>query len=233
MDLRAFDNKHAGKRGFVIGGGPSIQTIQEEGFDLSVLKKEITVGANKAYKLFTPNYLVWGDRNFFCRFKRELLELNCTMFYGNFQRKNNERDEMPPLDDPRFVAVHRVIEGHGRHHIPTSFAGPISFWQNSGIVALRMAFLLGLNPIYLLGMDFGGHQGNFWFHEGYAATGAGKKWYELACGTFERVITHLDEQCGVDVYSCSSISLLNKTIPYVNIRNLDFRTTILNQAKEL
>lgn len=224
MDLRAFDNKHAGRRGFVIGGGPSIRLIEEGGFDMSLLQKEITVGANKAYKLFTPNYLVWGDRNFFRRFERELLELDCTMFYGHFQRTNNEKDKMPPLDDPRFVAVHRVIEGHGRHHIPTSFAGPISFWQNSGVVALRLAFLLGLNPIYLLGMDLGGHQGKFWFHEGYVATGAGKKWYELAGTIFERIIARLDNDHGVDVYSCSSISSLNDVIPYVDIRNLDFKS---------
>jgi hypothetical protein len=48
-----------GFRGFVIGGSPSVKYL-----DLSKLKNEIVVGANKAYKLCKLDYFVACDPYF-------------------------------------------------------------------------------------------------------------------------------------------------------------------------
>jgi len=215
MDISNFDNKHQGQRGFVIGGGPSIRFTAEDGFDFDVLKSEITVGANKAYKLFTPTYLVWGDKNFYRRYKQDIQKLECTMFLSNHDTPG---EEDAPKDDPRFIRLQRVLDGHGRHHVPTTFAGPVSFWQNSGLIALRIAYLLGLNPIYLLGMDLKKFENAAWFHDGYDfSKGPGENWFNLVHTNFVRFFEQVE---GVDIYSCSSISSLNKVIPYVDIKTL-------------
>lgn len=217
MNLKAFDNKHAGQRGFVIGGGSSIKQIQKE-FNVSLLLNEVTIGANKAYKLITPQYLVWGDYNFFRRFKSDLVDLNCTMFYGYVKGY----DEDPPDNDPRFISLTRIIEGPERNLLPVSFTKEISFWQNSGVVALRIAYLLGCNPIYLLGIDLKNQGEDIWFHEGYGSSnGAGARWYEFSRQVFVKTIQQIKEK-GVDVYSCSSISLLNDVAPFMDINNLNW-----------
>lgn len=218
-DLKAFDKKHAGERGFVIGGGSSITRLQKNGFDFSRLWNEVSIGANKAYKLFEPTYLVWGDSNFFDRFKDDLFQLHCIMFYGRMF--SSPRYESPPQDNKRFYAVKRVIEGKERYMLPLSFNDPISFWQNSGVVALRIAYLLGCNPIYLIGIDLGSYE-KVWFHDGYGKSkGPGKRWYELSKEIFIQTIEQLENE-GVYVYSCSPVSPLNAVIPYVDIKNLDW-----------
>ncbi|OYT15991.1 MAG: hypothetical protein B7C24_10110 [Bacteroidetes bacterium 4572_77] len=83
MDLSNFDKKHLGQRGFVIGGGPSILDLQDRGFTFSELNTEITICANKAYKLVKPDYLIWTDGYFWKEFKDEITDVECIKFCPN------------------------------------------------------------------------------------------------------------------------------------------------------
>src|SRR5258705_7928417 len=78
--LRSYNNKHQGQRGFLVGGGSSLKTLEEEGFDFHQLEKEVVVGINKAYKLLLPTYLVFGDKIFWDSFRDELRALLCIQF---------------------------------------------------------------------------------------------------------------------------------------------------------
>ena len=208
MDYDSFDNKHQGKRGFIIGGGSSILALKE-GW-CSKVQQEITIGVNKAYKLFTPTYLVFIDNGFYRKFKDEIHEVECIKF---FNANCGYRDETT------FPLV--TYGGHkekSTHLVPVSLTKPISLWNNSGTAAIRIAYLLGLNPIYLIGIDLTIQNNKSHFHEDY---GIDPRHYPahryVKC--FEDTIRLL-KQRGVTFYSCSPISKLNRIIEYIDLTTL-------------
>ena len=69
-----YNNIHKGKKGFVIGTGPSINKIEKS--YINKLQKEITVGINHAYVLFNPTYLLWSDSFFWNHFNKDLINVN-------------------------------------------------------------------------------------------------------------------------------------------------------------
>lgn len=210
MDTDSLDNKHKGRRGFIIGGGPSILKLQEEGFSFSQLDQEITVGVNKAYKLLTPTYLVFIDNSFHRKFKEEVEAVQCTKFF-NGSCKYRDETTFP-------------LEAFGDHKakstflVPKSLYAPISLWNNSGVAAIRIAYLLGLNPIYLIGIDLTVQKNTSHFHTDYGIIGRHYPAHRyIKC--FEDTIRLLKKE-GLVIYSCSHISKLNKVIEYKDLTTL-------------
>jgi len=213
-----FDNKHTGKRGFVIGGGPSILDIQSEGFDFNRLTTEVSVGANKIYRLLIPTYLLAADDYFWRHFTSEVIGMDCI----KFSPKNAyDRLKLGTLDATIFPIINSKKQENTR---TSSFSKPISLWNNTGLACLRIAALLGLNPIYIVGIDLTvkDEQGRTHFHNDYEPKRINKT-REIRTGqwldAFDNTIKNLNIM-GIDIYSCSLTSKLNTIIPYIDIKDL-------------
>lgn len=210
--LRDLTDKHKNQRGFLIGGGSSLLTLQESGFDFSRLQSEVIVGVNKAYKLLIPTYLVFGDNAFIKNFTQEIYALPCVKFAPH--------DILRGYSHPTLYGVQRG--NRESDTLPRGLSAPISFINNSGVGALRITYTLGCNPIYLLGIDLSVNTaGDTHFHQDYKAIG--RKTRPESYTAFQReyikVITALRAH-HIDVISCSPISKLNDIIPYVPIEEV-------------
>jgi len=216
MNLKAFDNKHAGNRGFVIGGGPSLHKLKEDGFDFLSLQVSYTVGANKCYRLLVPNYLVFCDWRFCVLYGKELEEVNCIKF-----TKESYIDRIR-LTIPDLYGIPADGNRMGQGFISHSFTDKMTF-PNAGGSALIVAYMLGLNPIYLLGIDVKSYEDKTHFHDEYDAKDI--EWristglYMRMMLVFEPILKQLKKR-NIEVYSCSPISELNNIIPYVDINSL-------------
>lgn len=211
---RRFDNVHADKRCFIIGGGASIKKIREEGFDFKKLENEITYGVNNAFKLLVPTYLVVGDAYFWKHFENDIKKLDCYKIVPNNIIRGN-------LPDNQTIQVRRA-QNPGML-LPSSMDGPVSFINNSGVAALRFAYVMGCNPIYLVGIDLGFEEpDDTHFHDDYKnrrlrTTPPNR--YAQFLTEFERTIRAIGGKR--NVISCSEASPLNKTIPYVPLTSLE------------
>ena len=210
--LSSYNNKHKGQRGFLIGGGTSIKYLQDSGFDFQRLKTEITVGVNKAYNLFVPTYLVFGDDFFWKHFSQEIRALRCVKFAPSQILRGYSDSSLLQL---RTSTNYQEV-------LPRGLDASISFMNNSGVAALRVLYCLGCNPIYLLGIDLTeNNMGETHFHADYERfkrhTTPAK--YKTFHTEFARTLSALKTK-NISVFSCSSISSLNTIIPYINPESL-------------
>jgi len=209
-------NIQAGKRGFLIGGGASINGIIESGFDFKSLEEdEITIGVNKAYKILNPNYLLYQDDYIWEEFNEELKALPKTteIICPHYAHGSG---------DPRVTFFNAIM---GTANLPPTFNTPVGTKNNAGVTALRIAYILGLNPIYLIGIDLrpeDAHPDRFNFHKDYDKARQAKVSKEkiaLFRKYFLETIEEL-ERVDVHVFSCSKVSTLNSHIPYIDIKNI-------------
>ena len=217
FNVTYFNNKHKGQRGFVIGGGPSILDIKKDGFNLNLLQNEITVGINKAYNLFTPTYLIWTDPYFWKTFRKEILKLRCVKFCpSNVSKKFS-------IEQKDIFTLRRDKDKNKKSIIDT-LSGTVPMWNNSGVTGLRIAHALGLNPIYLLGIDIQHEdsEGRTHFHTDYEKNRVAKttpKRYSLFFESFKKTIEALKEK-NIKIVSCSKNSKLNDIISFNSITKL-------------
>ena len=155
---RRFKNLHAGRRCFIIGNGPS--TKQQ---DLTVLRDELTIAVNDfarnahAPAVQSPYWvladpLYWEQpEKYFLPVAQLALEagLSPTLFAptGAFPCFNGHR--AGPLIDCQYYHFGQATidtEIDFTREIPT-------YGQNVILVGLMLAFHLGCNPIYLVGVD--------------------------------------------------------------------------------
>lgn len=151
----------AGKRCFIIGGGPSF-----EGFDWKLLKDELTIGVNMAY-LFNPTINLIYDLRLM---EKLTIDPHWAKYPGTKLWLNSET----PNDRGRFQGVIELYEsihrGTGQAMWSQSFADGLFRGNNAGVAALNLADILGASPICLMGFDFkgrGGHSANW--HNQYPA----------------------------------------------------------------
>lgn len=223
VDYKIYDNIHKGKRGFVIGGGHSIRDLLNDGFNFGLLENDICIGVNKAYELLDLDYFLFTDAYFWDNFKDEIKNLNCIKFAPNDIAQARCIGEAGSSD--KFQIVKRAPGSYGASVMaPNTFNGEVSFWNNSGVSALRIAHILGLNPIYLVGIDLTMKNDNddTHFHNAYSANRVGKvgdSRYHVFYSAFEQTIKPLQEQ-GVKIFSCSAVSKLNNLIPFIDINTI-------------
>jgi len=209
------DNQYLGRRGFLIGGGPSINTVTQEGFDFKSLENEITVGVNKAYKLLNPTILFYQDDYIWEKFQGEMLQLPesteivCPYFTTGAGNVRNS-------------SIHAVL---GKANLPESFSTPIGTKNNVGVTALRIMYILGLNPIYLVGIDLRKEDASpekFNFHTDYDYKRQKVISPEKIAKFRKYFIETIDEMMrkGREIFSCSKVSTLNAHIPYVDLKNI-------------
>lgn len=204
------DNKFKGQRGFVIGGGPSIQDYPPD--LIEALSREVTVGANHAFLLFTPTYLVFIDKKYWLDFHQEIKKVPCP--------------KLCPLKLAGHTSGREVWFFNTGNHIrdrlaPKSFFDRIPYWNNAGVTALRIAYIFGCNPIYLVGIDLNKKHkeaGITHFHDAYDET---RKNATRVCRyddfetSFNKTLAHMKDR---EIYSCSPYNILN--IPFVPLEEV-------------
>ena len=153
--LRELAGKHTGKRCFVLGNGPSLKDM-----DINPLRNEITIGSNGVYRMFDE----WGF---------------CTTYFTmeDVAQVEDRRYELSSIQGPtRIFGVDNAYCVEERDD--TLFANVIryshpsdSWWKNFypgfsidfsscvylgstvSYLNLQLAFYLGCNPIYVIGID--------------------------------------------------------------------------------
>lgn len=206
----ALDNKYKGHRGFVIGGGPSLKEYPPD--LIEALSREVAVGANHAFLLFTPTFLVFIDKKYWLDFHKEVKKVPCP--------------KLCPLKLSGPVSGREVIffntGNHTRDRLaPKSFFDRIPYWNNAGVTALRVAYILGCDPIYLVGIDLNKthkEAGITHFHDAYDqkrknATRISR--YDSFADTFNKTIAEIKDR---EIYSCSPYNILD--IPFVPLEEV-------------
>jgi hypothetical protein len=204
-NMRIVSNVHKGHPIYVIGGGSSL-----EGFDFSKLENKITIGCNKAAFQANTKYAAFFDKPFLRKYRQELEEFNGLVFtradrYIRLSRGNiiycriwiGDKNQMKSLRKSKPLPL----------GVSERFEDGVSTGGNCGFFALTLAYLLGGNPIYLLGMDMKFGEGKRkYFYEGKDEAG-GEDQYKHMRQAFEYG-AKVFERWGIKVYNCSSISKL-------------------------
>lgn len=141
-----------GKRCFVIGNGPSIQQM-----NLAPLKDELTIGFNGIYKAFPEwgwhtDYLVFEDIE-----QTEIRGPDIPHVHGpqklssiyNAYAFRHHRD-MLYMNCRR---IDRIYWKSLRPMFSTDFAWLVYLGSTVTYIGLQLAFHLGCNPVYLIGVD--------------------------------------------------------------------------------
>ena len=143
-------NKHAGKRCFIIGNGPSLNKV-----DLTLLKNEFTMGVNAIYTNyenmgFHPNYYVVED--IFVAEDRQH-EINAfkgpAKFFGNYLKYC-----IKPAEDVIWLNVRFKYED--REALPNFSTNALrQVWVGGTVsyINLQLAYYLGFKEVYLVGFD--------------------------------------------------------------------------------
>lgn len=157
------ENIHKGKRCFVIGNAPSLNTQ-----DLSVLKDEIVltvnqISRNKQFKSLNTNYHFWADPGFFKENSKEgdkeLLEVMMSV-----NTEGNRPVCFFPLEAKEFVSKKKLDQVlNVRYFVPghilfdqykkIDFSGMIPGMNTVVQYAIMLGIYMGCTEIYLLGCD--------------------------------------------------------------------------------
>ena len=140
--IDALRNRHWGKRCFVLGNGPSLNSV-----DLSVLRDEYIIGTNRIY--LHPACPTW-TRWYYCAVNPNVIEQFAS--------------DIAALPAMKFLAwEHRAsipqapntVWLRSRNEPRFSFDPADAIWQGATVTyaSLQMAFHLGFTDVILLGVD--------------------------------------------------------------------------------
>ncbi len=152
QDFSSFKNKHKGKACFVIGNGPSLNLM-----DLTSLKSEITIACNSFYLLhsklgFVPTYYTVEDPLPAYDNQKEISSLRDSVKFIPCDLKKI----ITPDPNTFYVNFHRSYMRSSNPKFPLfsyDFAKK-AYWGGTVLFYnLQLAYYLGCNPIYLIGVD--------------------------------------------------------------------------------
>lgn len=193
------DGIWAGRRCFIVGGGPSLK-----GFDFSRLRGDLTIAVNRAFESFPADIMYAMDGQLHDWLTSGTLGPEARAKFEGFAGLKAWLD-MPGTakwPDVQFVRL------AGDEGVPVSLADGIYHGSNSGYGALGLAIALGANPIYLLGYDMtgGGDGRQAWFHAGYPAPQSDHA-YKNFINHFENTAAAISER-GINVINLNPESAL-------------------------
>lgn len=150
------DGEWAGRPGYVFAGGPSAAKFQE-----SWMKGFKVIGCNFIIKRFVPDLLFFFDLPVWTDTEEGR--------HGEVAKRNFASPELirvtaPHTQTPLPPDIYTVMIGVEEPSLPVSLGESICHGGNSGHVSLCLAYLLGLNPIYLLGFDLNTEGIAHWWH---------------------------------------------------------------------
>lgn len=141
--LRKFKDLHKGQDCFIIGNGPSLNKM-----DLSPLKNYHTFGLNKIYLIFEKydldlSYLVSVNEHVIEQSKAVFEDFNCPIFLSYTASKGVIRD----LPD-----IHRLYTLN-TWSFYEDISQPICNGFTVTYVAMQIAFYMGFERVFLIGVD--------------------------------------------------------------------------------
>lgn len=131
-DVRGWKNKLVNVPAFIVGNGPSLNDQ-----DIASLNSYFTIGINRAFYKIDPTILMWQDPELIITDKREVLQTKAIKFCTS-------------RGDPENRFHHFKIEGG--FSLPTE-TGILHGGGTTAPLSVQLAYLLGCNPIVLLGCD--------------------------------------------------------------------------------
>ncbi len=173
---------------YIVGGGASLT-----GFDFTSLTGKVTIACNKALLFFRPTYFVYMDDQFYDWYEEQVRSFTGMKFTHSWNKK---RDGVT------------YAKNLGPLGLSDDFDKGLFHGGNCAYLALNLAYVMGGDPIYLLGIDMCYSNGATHFHDGYPKDDdIGEKRFEHMMNAFEHGSSLLAEK-GVTVYNCSGISRL-------------------------
>lgn len=134
QNVRSWRNALSGVPAFLIGNSPSLDDI-----DIGLLNDYFTIGINRVYLRIDPTILIWQDKEIFNENKEAIKSLQAIKFCPSNLDKKGEFHNF------------RLMQNFYRlPHSPFVLFGKNG---STGVLAFELAFVLGCNPIILLGMD--------------------------------------------------------------------------------
>lgn len=131
--MNQFRNKHKNERAFIVANGPSLNDI-----DVTKLDKEIVFALNRGYLKddLSIDYLVVVNDLVEKQFGSEILKVPCKAVFSNGLPNTN-----------------RLLWTGDSASFQTDITRPM--WQGHTVtfVALQVAFYMGCNPVYIVGLD--------------------------------------------------------------------------------
>ncbi len=152
LSLENFVNIHKGERCFVVGNGPSLNKI-----DMSLLKNEICFGSNRCFIGFEEwgiQFKYWGvgDREVGGWQAEEWKKLrNMTKFIPLDMLYHTEKNDETICP----VNLFRSINFQNTSPLFSTYPNILFSGRTVTYILLQLAALMGCNPIYLIGVDFG------------------------------------------------------------------------------
>lgn len=171
----ALKNRHAGKRCFVLGNGPSLKNT-----DLSLLGNEVTIGANSFYKhpqaeMVRLKYLCIGDPYFMQETPQTIAWHNtlceklpeAAFILHQDAQPLVEKNALYPGREKYFVRVGLTTSTANFARI--DFTRALNVGVTTGtLVAIPLAMYLGCTEIYLVGFDanwLDNYDGSYHFYD--------------------------------------------------------------------
>jgi len=203
---------------YIVGGGSSLKN-----FDFNSLKSEDTIVTNASiFDVPNPMCFITVDFSFINKIQNRMKEFNkidCKkVFVADFSKgsliesNGRIRDHIFGIDyilDP-FDQVIKAKRSDGFGFTFTDFRTGL----NSGYCALQMAILMGYKEIHLLGFDLICGDSTH-YHDRYPCNIRFKRQLQCFYNNFEAGLNQLKvERPEIKIYSRSSISRLNKIIPF-------------------
>lgn len=193
-DLLAPDAFASAPRVWIVGGGPSVRN-----FDWEKLRGEVVIGVNRAYELPHVGMTVSMD----CRYKKWVVNgdlgadslARWRSFEGPKVFTVLPNTPLSYYGDETFYCVDR----HDRKYVYPPTLDLLGFGNNSGWMALQLAWALGAPAINLLGFDMKGSDSKqAWWHGGYPKQ-TDDSCYDRFREPFEKAAPELVGRCGVSV----------------------------------
>jgi len=210
------------KEVYIIGGGNSVNEIDKsklEGKDLIVVNKGIIDFPN-------PKFFITIDHSFLKKLDKNSRILRNTtatkIFVANFVPDYMvEKDGQ--IKDTRFNLVYKlnifdmIIKSYKLDGLGFEFNN-FSHGNNSAYCALQLAIILGYKEINLIGIDLVA-EGKTHYHGGY---GEAIDKFQIKLDRYYQTYRHaiirlLLLDTDIKIYSCSSISRLNKILEYKDL----------------
>ena len=153
--IAALAGKHRGRRCFVLGNGPSLSKM-----DLRCLKDEITIGSNGIYRMFDKmgfktTYLTMEDMAQVEDRRKELRDVRgVTRLFALYNAYC-----IPPREDTLFMNVERDSYPFNKRwsafypQFSVDCASVVYLGSTITYINLQLAFFLGCDPVYLIGVD--------------------------------------------------------------------------------
>lgn len=195
-------NKHIGEHCIIIGGGETIRDWQKSGLNVAkMIQCNATFGINRSYRLGVSTYHTCMDWSYWSSEKDQLSKLDTVFMLPQSVCVNGK------LTNAYMLRNCGIVEDI----IPHNFNNGINYGKSSGYIAMVCAYLMGYNPIYLLGFDLVGHH----FHEGYGKDRDMRinSDHRIIYSSMVRGIKELQKR-NISIISLSLLSRLNQFIEY-------------------